>query len=111
MIKYEVTLYVSKEIDTVFFQWLKQHAVEMLKYNGFVSAKLYQQLECEDNNKVFVAYYELETLEHLNDYLKNHVQAMREDGVRKFGDQFSATRRVLALEEVLIANNLVVEKQ
>lgn len=107
MIKYEVTLYVSKEIDTVFFQWLKQHAVEMLKYNGFVSAKLYQQLECEDNNKVFVACYELETLEHLNAYLKHHAQAMREDGVRKFGDKFSATRRVLALEEALIAHSLI----
>ncbi|WP_151193163.1 DUF4286 family protein [Cysteiniphilum sp. JM-1] len=107
MIKYEVTLYVSKEIDTEFFQWLEQHAAEMLKYNGFVSAKLYQQLECKDNNKVFVACYELETLEYLDDYLKNHAQAMREDGVRKFGDKFSATRRVLALEEELIANTSV----
>ncbi|WP_440617436.1 DUF4286 family protein [Cysteiniphilum sp. 6C5] len=104
MIKYEVTLYVSKEIYTVFFQWLKHHAAEMLKYKGFISAKLYQQLECEDNNKVFVACYKLETLEHLNDYLKNHAQAMREDGVRRFGDKFSATRRVLALEEALITH-------
>lgn len=104
MIKYEVTLCVNKEIYTVFLQWLKHHAGEMLKYKGFISAKVYQQLECEGNNKMFVACYELETLEHLNDYLKNHAQAMREDGVRKFGDKFSATRRVLALEEALITH-------
>lgn len=41
--------------------------------------------------------FRLKSREDLENYFQNHAKAMREDGLKRFGDKFTAFRRVLSL--------------
>jgi quinol monooxygenase YgiN len=96
---YEVTLRVEAGIADEFRLWLDAHIAQMLALPGFASARLMQQMQPEDaGNVVFCCHYLLRDEAALDDYLREHAARMRADGQARFGGQFSAGRRVLALQ-------------
>ena len=96
---YEVTLRVQRAIAGEYRAWLDQHVREMLALPGFLDARVSRQDEPppEGDEVVFCCHYRLRDQTALDDYLRDHAPRMRADGLVRFGDRFSASRRVLSV--------------
>ena len=105
MLIYEVNLEVDDDINFKMAGWLPEHIDAILKNKGFQSAHWYfrkpEDEGAKPNNKtLWSIHYLVEDRESLDNYLNNHAAKMREEGIKKFGDKFSANRRVLNLLSV-----------
>lgn len=96
---YEVTLRVQRAIVDDYRVWLDHHVREMLALPGFLDARVSRQDEPapDGDEVVFCCHYRLRDAAALDDYLRDHAARMRADGSARFGDRFSASRRVLAV--------------
>lgn len=92
MIRYEVNLHLNPEIRESYLQWLNGHIKEMLSFQGFLAANLYE--DCEDSNRIIVCY-DIENESDMNTYLENHAKTMRQEAEELFSGKFSASRRIL----------------
>jgi len=92
---YEVNLSVDKAIIESFDEWLAGHVEEMLRQPGFLGAEVFDVEDDVDGRARRVSHYHVETRTDLENYLENSAARMRQDAVDRFGDRFSATRRVL----------------
>ena len=97
MIVYEVNLEVREDIAAEYRAWLAEHVEHMLALPGFVEAEVLERLDPPPpaGTRVFVAHYRLTDEPAMQRYLNEHAPRMREEGLRRFGDKFSATRRIL----------------
>ncbi len=96
---YEVTLRVQRAIADDYRAWLDHHVREMLALPGFLDARLSQLDEPAPgvDAVVFCCHYRLRDAAALDAYLREHAARMRADGLARFGDRFSASRRVLTV--------------
>ena len=96
MIIYEVNLTIKLPIFDEYYQWLIAHANKMLAFPGFQTAEigLIENIDDTTSKKLRVSYT-ITAYHHLEDYLTNHAITMRGEAIQKFGDQFSATRRIM----------------
>lgn len=97
MVIYEVNLTISNEIFNDFYNWLIKHIELMLQFQGFRKATISKEKLDEANVKTtkLTVHYILDSEQDLDNYLKTHAPAMREEGRKIFGDKFSAFRRIL----------------
>ena len=91
---YEVNLYVDGDAAEDMAVWMKEHVREMLEFDGFAGATWYFR-EPEAGRQRWTIHYRVDSWQQLNDYFENHAEAMRQDGLDRFGGTFSADRRVL----------------
>ena len=98
MIVYEVNLDVRADIYADFRAWLAAHVGEILALPGFVSAEVFdvRNPAPADGRRALTVCYRLDDEASLERYFAAHAPRMREEGKRRFGDAFTATRRVLA---------------
>lgn len=89
---YEVVISVEREILDDYLDWLRPHMGQMLSYDGFLSAEMF--VNSEDETEI-TCHYRLRDMASMNAYLEGHAKEMRADGVRRFGEKFSAKRRIL----------------
>ncbi|EER14033.1 conserved hypothetical protein, partial [Perkinsus marinus ATCC 50983] len=84
----------DKETAERFFGWLvnQGHVAEVVKNEGFSSAEVFTDVE--DARKL-VARYVVDSVEDLDAYSSGPGIALKKEGIEKFGDSFTATRRVL----------------
>jgi quinol monooxygenase YgiN len=93
---YEVNLQVQPAIATAFVEWLHGHVDEIVRLPGFVDARIARDRElAADGALRLCVHYRLQDAAALATYLREHAPRMRADGVQRFGDGFSASRRVL----------------
>ena len=99
MIVYEVNLFVERAIEAEFRAWLEPHVREIIRLPGFLGAEVFERIEPdpEPGQLVLCTQYRLRDADALSDYLRDHAPRLRADGVARFGSQFRAERRVLAL--------------
>jgi len=97
VIVYEVNLSVDWAIADAYRAWLAEHVTAMLALPGFVDAQRFDVLQSpqQAGRAEFCVQYRLRDAAALDDYLATHAAAMRADGIARFGEQFSASRRVL----------------
>jgi len=95
MVVYEVNIEVSDSILDAYSLWPKEHVEEILKLPGFVKANTFRE------DKKFCVHYWPNFPKDLENYMDNHAALMRQKGEDLFKGQFSATRRILTLEEKL----------
>lgn len=95
MLIYEVTVNVDPEIADEFLAWLEHHVAEMRDLEPIDDAALYRSVEEPDGAVVFVSQYAMADRAAYQRYLDEHAAAMRGDGKARFGERFTATRRVL----------------
>lgn len=102
MVIYEVNLMIDKDIFAEFQLWLREHANEMLQFPGFMQASIFEQEQEEavDQEKLIIQY-QLENKAALDKYLTAFAPKMREDGIKRFGSKFSATRRFFKVLDIL----------
>ncbi|MEO1573601.1 MAG: DUF4286 family protein [Pseudomonadota bacterium] len=97
---YEVNLAIAPARGDEFDAWLQDHVQAMLELPGFTGA---QTLAVEpelnappDAPLRRTVQYRLTDRAALDRYFEQHAARMRADGVTRFGDDMSATRRILA---------------
>ena len=95
-ILYEVSIRVDESIRADYLHWLRQHMDAMLAIDGFASADLF--IDTEDENQL-VCHYRLRDAAAMDAYLAGPAKEMRADGVNRFGDKFSASRRIMRHEK------------
>jgi len=94
-VTYEVALAPDPAILREFDLWLEGHVAEMLRLPGFDSASIHPAEEPGTGRPERVVRYRLESREALERYFREHAARMRADGLNRFGDRFSATRRIV----------------
>lgn len=95
MLIYEVNLSVKSEVYVPFVQWLQEHIADMLELGVFTKAQLFKD---SDNPLSLTVHYWCQSKEELDFYFEQYANKMRQDGLEKFPQQFTATRRVLIEE-------------
>lgn len=94
MVIYEVNVVVQPEIAEEYPPWLYAHVEAMLTLPGFVAGTVLRE-EYEGTEQRFVVHYRVESRQALERYFSEHAERMRSDGLRRFGNKMSATRRIL----------------
>lgn len=97
MIVYEVNLLVQRAIEPEFRAWLDAHVREIVALPGFVSATVLECIDPVADTQAFglCTHYRLRDETALADYLREQAPRLRADGVARFGNAFSAERRLL----------------
>ena len=96
MIIYEVNLSISKTIYKDFEKWLSIHIDKMLTFDGFNEYRIYNISSGDIDNKLLCVHYYVQTRKDLNNYFKNYSKSMKKNGLDKFGDNYTASRRILS---------------
>jgi quinol monooxygenase YgiN len=95
MIIYEVNLAIDNDIADAYTAWLRDHIREILAIDGFIRAEVFaEQGPAADVHRI-VVHYHLHDMASLERYFADHAPRLRADAVERFGDRFTATRRVL----------------
>lgn len=91
---YEVNLVPEPAIEGEFDDWLHEHVRDMLALPGFIDATI-SRVEQADGPAARTVHYELQDRAALEQYLAEHAPRMRQHGIDRFGERFTATRRIL----------------
>lgn len=96
MMIYEVNLTIDNDIFNDYYQWLIEHVETILTLPGFIKAIISKEMIAQPDPKStkITVYYTVESEQYLDDYLANQAPELRADGIEKFGDKFSAFRRI-----------------
>ena len=106
---YEVSLEADAEIAGPFDTWLRDHIADMLQFDGFRSAEILDDPAAPPGRIRRVVQYRLRDALALDDYRANHAPRMREQGVARFGERFTAERRVLPHREEFVRGAVSTE--
>jgi len=106
---YEVSLEADAEIAGPFDTWLRDHIADMLQFEGFRSAEILDDPGAPPGRIRRVVQYRLRDALALDDYLANHAPRMRAQGVARFGERFTAERRVLPHREEFVRGAVSTE--
>ena len=69
---------------------------EILALPGFIDARVFDIVEPALDGRIGICmHYRLQDETALHAYLQQHAPRLRADGITRFGDRFSASRRVL----------------
>lgn len=98
MIIYEVRVLIEPAIETAYRAWLDAHIREIIALPGFTGAALYAEAD-PSGKPCFVMHYQLRDQASLDRYFAEHAPRLRADGLNRFGNQFTATRRVLSFSQ------------
>jgi len=106
MIYYEVNVSINKEIYSEFVLWLNEHVNEMLQFPGFIQASILvlEEAGIPDHEKLTIQY-QIKSREDLETYFNKYAPRMREEGIKRFKDKFSASRRILKVQAILLSQN------
>lgn len=91
MIIYEVNLHIKPETFDAYYAWLQPHVQQMLNFDGFIHAEI---LHDQSHPHKLTVVYHIESQKQLDSYLQHHAQKMRDEGMKQFTGQFSASRRI-----------------
>lgn len=88
---YEVNLSIKQEVAKDFLSWLRAHMKEVIELGHFEKAELFSR----ENDCELTVHYHVKDQQTLDTYLKTHAPRLREEGLKRFSNQLTATRRVL----------------
>ena len=93
---YEVNVFVQRDIEADYRAWLVEHIQEILGLPGFLDAQSFDvQQDLVSETVAICVHYRLASQAALDNYLQQHAPRLRADGMGKFGNRFTANRRVL----------------
>ncbi|WP_418508986.1 DUF4286 family protein [Corallibacter sp.] len=98
MIVYNVTANIDDSIHNEWLNWIKNHIPLVLATGHFTEAKLTRVLvEEEMGGLTYSIQYRAKSREDLDAYYKNHANALRQDGLKRFADKMLAFRTELEI--------------
>ena len=97
---YEVNLQIEETVYEAYLAWLKPHVNTIVALPGFRSADLYTEHSAPvAGKKKVTVLYTVDSMTALQSYLETQAAALREEGLKRFPGQFSATRQCLQFEQ------------
>ena len=100
---YEVNVSLQHEIEVEYRVWLEKHIAEIVALPGFLDAQSFDvQQEPGRWSIALCVQYRLESQSALDHYFAQHAPRLRAAGIEKFGDRFTASRRVLINPRVFL---------
>jgi hypothetical protein len=93
MFIYEVNLEIDKSIEQAFREWLTPHAEEVIATGKFTHFKIIETAAPAEKFRLSVQYF-AKTQSDIDEYIAKDAPRLREDGQKKFGGKFTATRRI-----------------
>jgi hypothetical protein len=100
---YEVDVEADAAIAGPFDTWLRDHIADLLALPGFRSAEILETAGAEPGRIRRVVQYRLRDQAALDDYLRVQAPLLRQQGQERFGDRFTADRRVLMHREEFVS--------
>ena len=98
MIVYNVTANIDDSIHNEWLNWIKNHIPLVLATGHFTEAKLTRVLvEEEMGGLTYSIQYRAKSREDLDAFYKNHADALRQDGLKRFADKMLAFRTELEI--------------
>jgi len=96
MIVYNVTVKVDNDILEDWLTWIQSHMPEVVDTGCFTGYSFFELLDPKvDEHRTFVAQYFANSEADYERYINEFASEMREDGLMKFGDKFTAFRSIL----------------
>lgn len=112
---YEVNLGYSGEDVTGFDEWLEAHVEKMLEIGGFMGATISSPTATDSSvggdSTQRTVQYRLDSQASLDAYIENFAPRMRADGLARYGDALTASRRVLTTSTEKAARPLAKNEQ
>lgn len=96
---YEVNVEVDLDIAGEYREWLGHHIEEIVERAGFESARLFTFDGANSGVRNWVTQYVAKDHSIIANYLEKLAPEFRADGVKRFGEKFRASRRILVLTE------------
>ena len=106
---YEVNLEADAAIAAPFDTWLRDHVADMLQIEGFRSAEILDDASAPEGRIRRIVQYRLSNRAALDEYLAVHAPRMRAQGTARFGDRYTAVRRVLPHREEFLRGKVSTE--
>ncbi|AEW86713.1 DUF4286 family protein [Flavobacterium columnare] len=99
MIIYNVTVNIHESIHDQWFDWMQnKHIAEVIGTGKFTSAKMVKVLVEEELGGItYAVQYFTDSKETLQRYYEEDAPALREEGLRLFGDKMLAFRTELEI--------------
>lgn len=95
MVIYEVNISINNVVYDDYYKWLLAHMSHILTLTGFMQAEIGVVEQDNDATTQLRVNYHIDSYENFQSYLKNDAPRLRAEGLQKFGDRFSASRRVI----------------
>jgi hypothetical protein len=96
VIIYSVEITIDREIETEWLQWMRQvHVPDVLRTGCFISCQIYQVLETEGNEPVYLLQYRCKSLETFHRYRDQFAPAMQKEHSERYAGRFRGSRRIL----------------
>ncbi|TNF87001.1 MAG: DUF4286 family protein, partial [Gammaproteobacteria bacterium] len=94
-VTYEVNLAPEPSIEAEFDAWLEEHVADMLRLPGFLTAVVRKSEGPAEGEVHRTVQYELTDRAALEAYFRDNADRMRQQGIDRFGDRFTVSRRIL----------------
>jgi len=95
MIIYNVTLNIDKSISKEWLEWIKEHIPQVLATGKFKEAKLTKVLIEDAEADTYSVQYRAHSREALDAYYAEHAEALKREGLQRFGDKVLSFRTEL----------------
>ncbi len=92
---YEVNLELAPHRAAAFAEWLPGHVAELLALPGFLDAEISTEQRAPGQPPAWSVRYRLRDPASLEAYFTEHAERMRAEGLRRFGADLKASRRIL----------------
>ncbi len=97
---YEVTVAVDADVADAYRAWLVDHIPEVLDAGGFDDAAVYAVADAPaDGRRHLVVQYAVPSRAALDAYFVEGAARLRADAEARFGGRFTASRRILVLDD------------
>ena len=98
MIIYNVTINIDDSVHEEWLEWMmEEHIPQVMETGKFFKAKIVKVMVVEETGSTYSVQYFAENKEKLNEYYKEHAPALREEGLKRFGDKMLAFRTELEI--------------
>ncbi len=98
MIIYNVTINVEDEIAKQWLTWMKEtHIPQVMNTGMFESFKILKIISTQEDEtgQTYAVQYFASNMQHYNDYINIHADALRTDAIKMWGNKFIAFRTLL----------------
>lgn len=97
MLIYNVTIKVDESIATDWLRWMQQEHIPHIMDTGcFSEFKMVRLLDIDDSEgPTYAVQYFANTMDHYQQYLREHAPRIRKESIDKWGDRFIAFRTLM----------------
>jgi hypothetical protein len=98
MIIYSVTIYISRDVEKEWLEWMKKiHLQDVVNTGHFISYKMFKVIvpSHSPDETAYCIQYECKSLDDYTFYLEKHASRLQKEHTIKFQNKVKAARAVM----------------